>query len=52
VRTWLPTGLLGALADLTAGARASGYLPGLLVTAVLTVVALAGAVVLGDRREL
>lgn len=50
--TWLPTGLLGALGDLTAGKPATGYLPGLAVTLILTAAALAGAVVLGDRREL
>ncbi|MEU7905849.1 hypothetical protein [Actinoplanes sp. NPDC049118] len=51
--TWLPTGLLGALADLTAGAAsAADYLPGLVVTSVLAAVALTGAVVLGDRREI
>nr|BFE71853.1 hypothetical protein GCM10020092_051540 [Actinoplanes digitatis] len=50
--TWLPTGLLGALADLTAGASAADYLPGLVVTVLLAAVALTGAVVLGDRREL
>jgi ABC-2 type transport system permease protein len=52
VDEWLPTGLLGALADLTAGAPAADYLPGVAVTVVLTVLAMAAAVVLGDRREL
>jgi ABC-2 type transport system permease protein len=49
---WLPTGLLGALADLTAGRSAGDYLPGLVVTLILIALALAGAVLLGDRREL
>jgi ABC-2 type transport system permease protein len=48
---WLPTGLLGALAELTAGAPATRFLPGLAVTLVLTAISLAAAVVLGDRRE-
>ncbi|BEL05963.1 hypothetical protein Q0Z83_041540 [Actinoplanes sichuanensis] len=52
VDEWLPTGLLGALADLTAGAPAADYLPGVAVTVVLTVLAMAAAVVFGDRREL
>jgi ABC-2 type transport system permease protein len=52
VDEWLPTGLLGALADLTAGAPAADYLPGLAMTVVLTALAMVGAVVLGDRREL
>lgn len=52
VSRWLPTGLLGALGDLTAGRAAAGYLPGLAVTLIGTVVALAGAVALGDRREI
>jgi ABC-2 type transport system permease protein len=50
--TWLPTGLLGALGDLTAGRPAGDYLPGLAVTVILTAAALAGAVVFGNRREL
>jgi ABC-2 type transport system permease protein len=50
--TWLPTGLLGALGDLTAGGAAGDYLPGLAVTLILTVLALAAAVMLGDRREI
>ena len=49
---WLPTGLLGALADLTAGRPTGYYLPGLAVTLVLIALALTGAVLLGDRREL
>jgi ABC-2 type transport system permease protein len=49
---WLPTGLLGALADLASGRSAGDYLPGLAVTLILTALALAGAVLLGDRREL
>lgn len=52
VGTWLPTGLLGALADLTAGAPAADYLPGSVVATLLALLALAGAVVLGNRREL
>ncbi|MEV0900641.1 hypothetical protein [Actinoplanes sp. NPDC049802] len=52
VDTWLPTGLLGALGDLTAGGSAGDYLPGLAVTLLLTVLALAAAVTLGDRREI
>jgi ABC-2 type transport system permease protein len=52
VSAWVPTGLLGALADRTAGRPATDYLPGLAVTLVLTALALAGAVLLGDRREL
>ena len=50
--TWLPTGLLGALGDLTAGTSAADYLPGLVVTLILTAASLAGAVALGNRREL
>jgi ABC-2 type transport system permease protein len=49
---WLPTGLLNALGDLTAGQAAADYLPGLAVTLILTTAALAGAVALGNRREL
>ena len=52
VGRWLPTGLLGALADVTNGRPAGDYLPGLAVTLVLIALALAGAVLLGDRREL
>ncbi|BCJ55940.1 hypothetical protein Asp14428_74150 [Actinoplanes sp. NBRC 14428] len=52
VGTWLPTGLLGALGELTAGRAPGDYLPGLAVTLILIVLALAGAVRLGDRREL
>jgi ABC-2 type transport system permease protein len=52
VSRWLPTGLLGALTDLTAGRSAGDYLPGLAVTLVLIALALTGAVLLGDRREL
>lgn len=52
VGTWLPTGLLGALTGLTAGAPPADYLPGLVVTVVLAVLALAAAVGLGNRREL
>jgi len=52
VSRWLPTGLLGALGDLTAGRSAQDYLAGLAITVALTVLALAGAVALGDRREL
>jgi ABC-2 type transport system permease protein len=48
---WLPTGLLSALADLTAGAPVTRFLPGLAVTLVLTVLSLTAAVVLGNRRE-
>lgn len=48
---WLPTGLLSALTDLTAGTPANRFLPGLAVTLVLTALSLAVAVVLGDRRE-
>jgi len=50
--TWLPTGLLGALGDLSAGTSAADYLPGLVVTLILTAASLAGAVALGNRREL
>ncbi|MEU4215744.1 hypothetical protein [Actinoplanes sp. NPDC026623] len=50
--TWLPTGLLGAVTALTAGAAPADYLPALAVTGVLAVLALAGAVTLGNRREL
>jgi len=50
--TWLPTGLLGALGNLTAGRPAADYLPSLAVTLILTVAALAGAISLGNRREL
>ncbi|MEV0272571.1 hypothetical protein AB0H43_27660 [Hamadaea sp. NPDC050747] len=49
---WLPTGLLSALGDVVAGAAAADYLPALVITVVATVLALGGAVVLGDRREL
>lgn len=52
IGAWLPTGLPGALTGLTAGKPATDYLPGLGVTLILTALALAGAVVLGDRREI
>jgi ABC-2 type transport system permease protein len=48
---WLPTGLLGALADLTRGAPTIRFLPSLAVTVGLTALSLIAAVALGARRE-
>jgi ABC-2 type transport system permease protein len=49
---WLPTGLLGALADLARGASATAYLPALGITVAATAATLAGAVSLAGRRDL
>ena len=49
---WLPTTLSGALAGLVDGTAPGSYLPATAVAVAGTAAALAGAVVLGGRREL
>jgi ABC-2 type transport system permease protein len=49
---WLPTTLAGAMAGLVRDTTLTDYLPATAVTLGLTAAALAGAIVLGERREL
>jgi ABC-2 type transport system permease protein len=48
---WLPTYLVGAMAGLVRDTRAVDYMPATAVTTTLCVVLLAGAIMLGARRE-
>lgn len=52
VGRWLPSALVGALADLAAGGDPASYLRALAVTVVLTGLALTGAVRLAGTREI
>jgi ABC-2 type transport system permease protein len=49
---WLPTSLAGALAGLVRDTSPGQYLPAAEVALVVTAAALAGAVILGERREI
>jgi len=48
---WLPTSLAGALAGLVGDTPPARYLPAAAVTVALTAACLAGAIALGERRE-
>ena len=52
VGRWLPTSLAGAIVGLVRGGSMAGYWPAVATSAVLAVAAVAGAVLLGARREL
>jgi ABC-2 type transport system permease protein len=49
---WLPTTLAGAMAGLVRDTTFTDYLPATAVTLALTAAALAGAIALGERREI